>query len=309
VTRALALALCLAALVTGLTGCADESGYGPVGSPSGAVEASAARSGAPERIVSLDYCADQYVLGLARHDRIVGLSPDSRQDHAYLRGQAASLPQVRPLAEDVLALRPDLVVRTYGGGPGLAEALERSGVRVVQLGSGEDVASIRSSIQIAATALGESERGRFLSAQMDRRLADAAARGSQHPGGPVKVLYLTPAGFTTGPGTLVDAMMSAAGLANIETRPGWQPVPLETMVTLEPELVVKAFYSHQQAASQPWSPGRHPVARRLAQGREAIDLDPGVTACAAWFMTDAVDMMAEAGTRAMTRRALRSATP
>ena len=81
--------------------------------------------GPASRIVSLDYCADQFVLGLADRERILALSPDAGKDFSYLRAEASGLPTVRPRSEDVLALRPDLVVRNYGGGPRAAAFFER----------------------------------------------------------------------------------------------------------------------------------------------------------------------------------------
>ena len=70
--------------------------------------------GPPMRIVSLDFCADQYVLKLADRGSILALSPEAVMAHSYLREQAAGLRSVRPLAEDAIALQPDLVVRSYG---------------------------------------------------------------------------------------------------------------------------------------------------------------------------------------------------
>ena len=35
-------------------------------------------------------------------------------------------------------------------------------------------------------------------------------------------VYMTPGGFTAGQGTLVDAVLRAAGMTNVETRPGYQ---------------------------------------------------------------------------------------
>ena len=52
--------------------------------------------GPASRIVSLDYCADQFVLGLADRERILALSPDAVKDFSYLRAEAAGLPAVRP---------------------------------------------------------------------------------------------------------------------------------------------------------------------------------------------------------------------
>ena len=59
------------------------------------------------RVVSLDYCADQYVLGLADPDQVLAVSDHADDRHSYLRDAAQGVPQLRDDAEDVLALRPD----------------------------------------------------------------------------------------------------------------------------------------------------------------------------------------------------------
>jgi iron complex transport system substrate-binding protein len=70
---------------------------------------------APRRIVSLDYCADQFVLALADRDQIAALSRGSQRDDSYYRTRAAGIRQTRGTLEEVLALRPDLVIRNWGG--------------------------------------------------------------------------------------------------------------------------------------------------------------------------------------------------
>ena len=81
------------------------------------LEPTASPSDRPMRIVSLDFCSDQYVLKLADRAQILALSPDAGREFSFMREAAAGLPTVRPVAEDVLILQPDLVIRSYGGGP------------------------------------------------------------------------------------------------------------------------------------------------------------------------------------------------
>ncbi|MCG8441008.1 MAG: ABC transporter substrate-binding protein, partial [Caulobacterales bacterium] len=82
----------------------------------------------PARVVSLDFCADQYVLKLVERQRVLALSPDATREFSYMRAEAAGVRSVRPRAEDVILLEPDLVVRSYGGGPNAAAFFERAGV-------------------------------------------------------------------------------------------------------------------------------------------------------------------------------------
>src|SRR6185503_14955109 len=91
----------------------------------------AGASAAGPRVASLDQCADQYVLALAPRSDIAGLSYRAVAPDSYLRAEARGLPLRRTDLESILAARPQLVVREWGGDAGLVRGLERRGVRVV----------------------------------------------------------------------------------------------------------------------------------------------------------------------------------
>lgn len=244
----------------------------------------------PLRVVSLDYCADQYVLELLPTSRILALSPDADAPFSYKRTAAAGVRQVRPRAEDVLVLRPGLVVRTYGGGPDAARFFAAAGVPVLEIGSAEDLAGVRRVLIEAARGLGEEARGAALAARMAVRLA--ALRAAP---GEAEVLYMTSGGVTSGPGSLVHAMIEAAGLGNYQAEPGWRPLPLERLARERPELVATAFYGEGTARLDPWSAARHPIARAQLEGRPVVPLDAAWTACGGWFVLDAIEALARAG--------------
>jgi len=241
---------------------------------------------APQRIVSLDYCADQFVLKLADRAQIAALSTSADSAFSYMRARAAGLPQVRPRAEDVLGLRPDLVVRSYGGEANIAALLARARTPLAQLAYGEDFEAVRGNIRAMAAAFGHPERGEALVAEMDARLA--AIRPAQRR----TALYMTPAGFTTGPGSLVDELLRAAGLENFETAPGWRPLPLERLAGERPDMVATGFFDTHSTATDSWSSARHPLARRQLQARPVVALDGAWIACGGWFLVDAVEALA-----------------
>ena len=70
---------------------------------------------AAPKVFSLDQCADQYVLALSPRADIVGLSKRATKSDSYLAARARGLPMRRATAEEVLAARPDVVVRWWGG--------------------------------------------------------------------------------------------------------------------------------------------------------------------------------------------------
>lgn len=243
----------------------------------------------PQRIVSLDYCADQFALKLADRDQIAALSPDATFRFSYMRTEAKGMPMVRPSLEDVLARKPDLVIRFYGGGPQIVKRLAASGVPVVQMGAAEGFDGVRANIKQMAEAFGHPDRGADLIAQMDARLK-AAGENPTHK----RALYLSQGGVVGGRGTPVDEMIEAAGLRNFEQREGWTSLPLESLAYAQPDFVVGAFFGAAGKPAAIWSASRHPVAQRLIGGPNSIQIDGSSTACGGWFVADAVEAMSRA---------------
>jgi iron complex transport system substrate-binding protein len=278
-----------------LTGCgaalAGDAGAPPGTDPD---DSAGVQDGAgPPRIVSLDYCADQYVLALADRDHVLALSPDADRDFSYLRQQARGLPQVAPRAEAVLALRPTVVVRSYGGGPRMGALLDRAGVERVEIPWSPDLAGAVEALRTVAAALGASERGEALARRTEARLAALAPERELLPGRP-RALYMTAGGVTTGPGTLVHEMLRSAGVGNFQEASGWRPLPLERLARDQPDLVVAAFLDAPDHSVYRWSAMRHPVARRQLETRPVVSIDGAWTACGAWFLIDAIEEIAAA---------------
>lgn len=241
----------------------------------------------PKRIVSLDYCADQFVLKFADRESILAVSPDAAKSFSYMRAAAAGIPTVRSSAEDVLLLKPDLIVRAYGGGPNAKAFFERAGIRVVDVGWAGDITGVKRLNQDMANALGAPDAGRAVVADMEARLA-AMKTASGNP----KALYVTPGGVTSGPGSLVHEMMLAAGLTNFQERQGWGDLPLERMAYERPDMIAAASFENAQ---NEWSAAAHPIARAQAGSLPTANLEGAWTTCGGWFLVDAIEAMAEAG--------------
>lgn len=246
-------------------------------------------SALPERVVSLDYCADQFVQKLLPRSRILAVSPDATKHFSYMRDNAVGLRQVRPNAEDVLLLQPDLVVRSYGGGPQAAAFFEHAGVPVLQIPFANDIDAIRQSIVFLAGQLGVPERGAAVVAEMDNRLRKVKRLRRKRA-----ALYMTPTGVTSGEGTLVHEMLLAAGLGNFENRAGWHSLPLERLAYEQPDVVAAAFFDAGTNHPAQWSAMRHPIAKRQMSDRPTVLLQGSWTSCGGWFLLDAIEALAAA---------------
>lgn len=241
----------------------------------------------PMRIVSLDACADQYVLRFADREQILAVSPGAVGDYSFERAGAAGIPTIRPSAEDVLLASPDLVVRSYGGGPGLDAFLRRSGIPVVHVGWPQTLEEVIANTERLAAELGHPEDGAAFAAGLRERLADLPQAERED------ALYLTPSGVTSGPGSLVDEVMAKAGYRNVETRPGWHDIPLERLAYDQPGHVVTGFFDSADRFESRWSPLRHPLAREAVENAEHTDVPGAMLACSAWPLVDAAERLAE----------------
>ncbi|MCR9262425.1 MAG: ABC transporter substrate-binding protein [Pseudomonadaceae bacterium] len=242
----------------------------------------------PTRIVSLDYCADQYVLQFAATEDILALSPEAVREFSYLREQAQGFPTVRPIVEDVIAVKPDLVVRSYGGGFGIVEVLDQLEIPVVQIGYANTLAEVQQSVLSVSAALGTVEQGEQIVASMRKRLQEIKVSAGKVQG---SALYTTPTGVTAGPGTLIHDILLAAGFDNFEDKPGWRALPLERLVYAGPDVVAQAFYQSAYGHRDLWSAAGHPVARRQLSNASRVSLDGAWTSCGAWFLMDAVEAL------------------
>lgn len=250
------------------------------------------RGNAPRRIVSLDYCADQYVMQFAPKEAVAALSPDAAKDFSYLRAQAAGVATVRPRVEDVLALRPTMVVRSFGGDAGIDAALAGAGVEVVQLGYPQNLSDVRAELLRVGGALGAAEEASAMAQNFDHRLAALPPAPKLTAPKPT-ALYMTPGGVTTGGGSLIDTMMAHAGLSNFEGSAGWSALPLERLASERPDIIVAAFYGEAGADSDQWSAARHPIAAAQLRGRPVAHLSGASVSCGAWYVLDAAETMAQ----------------
>lgn len=256
-----------------------------------AVLTSAANADAPRRIVSLDYCADQYVLALADRAQIAAVSRGALRDDSFYRERARGLPRVRGGVEEVLAQRPDLIVRNWGGGFDAAQRYARFGVRVLQVGDAATFAAARADLLSAARTLGQEERGAALAADLDTRLsALERARPAHAP----DVLYMTVGGAVAGGGVMMDEVIRAAGGRNVRAAAGWQVMPLERLVASPPRIVALGFFENAQGRATPWNYARNAaLARALAPARRVV-LPADRISCEAWYSVGAAEALSAA---------------
>ena len=244
------------------------------------------------RILSLDQCADQYVLAISARSEIVGLSKRSLNTDSRFATSAVGIPQNRVSPEALLGARPTVAIRYWGGSARDIAHLTAQGTRVVTIDDAVDFTGVRRDIRKVAAALGRPEAGEALVLGMDQKLRIAAGAWRGQGG-----YYLTSGGVSAGPATLIDAILKAAGVTNLERRANFPSVSLERLMRAPIPLFVLGYFGPAADAGQRWSSGRRDVLQRRLARSKVVRLPSDTLGCPAWFAADAVTAIARAAPR------------
>lgn len=194
-------------------------------------------SARPQRILSLNVCADQYLLALADVTQIAAVSEfaaDPTMSAAAAR--ASGLPTATRNIELLLAFRPDLILTDVFYPPATVAAARQRGIKVVTMRSETGFADVVANARLIAAAVGHPARGKVLVNQMQAELARVG-----RPGRGRTIAHYQRRGFVTGTGTLLDAMMTRVGLVNLAGRRGIGPLgrlSLEEIALARPDFVL-----------------------------------------------------------------------
>ncbi|MEJ2694258.1 MAG: ABC transporter substrate-binding protein, partial [Candidatus Thiodiazotropha sp.] len=159
-------------------------------------------AGPPQRVVSINLCADQLLLMLADADQVASVSHLAIEPlSSFVAEQARNYPLNHAKAEEIIALRPDLVLATAHNSPRLLTTLESLGYRVERLHLGRQPTQIIEDLRHLADILGQPEQGERLIQVFQSRLGEAPPLSpEQRPG----ALFYQPRGYTSGRDTLQD---------------------------------------------------------------------------------------------------------
>lgn len=193
----------------------------------------------PQRVVSLNLTADQWLLELAAPEQIAALTFLSRAPEYCSRWEEAQrFASVHSTAEEVLRLKPDLVIAgRWGAGP-TVQMLRRLGVRVELLDAPEDFAGIAAEARQVGAWLGRGAAAEEWVARLEARLARVRAA---RPVPAVVVLGYSQNGWVSGAGSAFTRLIEEAGGRNIalDHEVGWMArVSLEELVRWRPEVIV-----------------------------------------------------------------------
>lgn len=192
----------------------------------------------PERIVSLNLCADQLLLEMvepARIGSVTWLARDATQSAMAERARGVPINYGR--AEEIVPQRADLVLVGQFTAPAATAMLRRLGLRVETVGHPRDLAGVKAEILRVGLILDEGAKAQAIVATIDRRLSGLPEAAEPRP----VAALLRPNGVTAGPGSLVDDVLRAAGYVNFSASIGrdrLDRLPLEALILGRPDVLV-----------------------------------------------------------------------
>ena len=236
------------------------------------VSASLLAASAGLRVASLDLCADEYLLLLARAGEVASVSRLSHDPaDSVLWRQARRFPANRRDLDSVIGARPTLILTTSGGGRATSLIAKRLGIRTLMLGYPASIAEVEANMVRVATALGNPGRADGWRRRLARlRASDGPQRDT---------IFLGSGGNSLAAGSLGAQWMELAGFRQ-RALPGGRAT-LETLAARPPRVVLRSTYRRDQPSlGQRWLD--HPLARRSAA--RMIDTDGRPWTCAGPLM-------------------------
>jgi iron complex transport system substrate-binding protein len=236
-------------------------------------------------IVSLNPCADAILAEVTRPGQLLALSHYSADPRATSMdpAKARQYPTTRGTLEEVIALRPDMVIDGTFVPPATASAYRRLGLRLETLGIASTVEESRAQIRRLAALAGNPARGEALIARIDTALAQAAPP----QGAPaIPALVWEPGGIVPGDSTLIADLLRRTGFTNFAAARGLgqaDQLPLEHVLADPPRVILTAGATRAL---------NHPALARLhTSTREP--LDPRLLYCAGPTIIPAANRLAE----------------
>jgi iron complex transport system substrate-binding protein len=256
----------------------------------------------PVRIVSLNMCVDAILVELVSHDRIAALSHYARDpQRSTISEVARRLPITYETAEEVVALRPDLVLTSRHSAPATRNALKRVGIRFELFNVPSTIADSLEQVRQVARLLSAEREGEAMVARIEQALEAARLPAGEEP---LTAAIYQPGGLSAGANTVVGELMQLTGLHNIAARYGvqnYRPLPLEVLVSAPPDVLLVGETS----------PGSPLQAERIVRHRALRALESQMTQavfparllfCAGPTMIDAAESLARAREHAQSAR-------
>jgi iron complex transport system substrate-binding protein len=251
-----------------------------------------AQSTPPARIISINMCTDQLLLDLASPGQIMGLSPFARDPAlSSMAAKAEGLPVLSGTAEEIMVMKPDLVVADRFTKRATREFIRARNVPLEEFDTVLTLAETKRQI----TRFGEITGAVGKAAERVTALdAAAAAFKAASLSSRLRVLPLSRRGWVSGRETLVSDLLRQAGLVNAADDLGLPAggfLTLEGIVKLRPDAILISS-DRSSAEDQGSAMLLHPVLQDLFPPERRIILSERLTVCGGPMLVDAMRSLA-----------------
>lgn len=256
----------------------------------GMLLASAQAAGLP-RIASMNVCTDQLLLPLADPAQILGLSRFARDGvQSWAADDARRYRILSGGAEDILVLKPDVVVASLFDKRSTRELLKEKGLHLAEFAVPRNLDEAKAQISRMGEIVGHPDRAAAEIARLDAAIARARGVVAQKH---YSVLPLSRRGWVSGSDSLVSSLLAETGLFNAArdlgvTYGGY--ASLEAIVNLKPDFIVVS-----DGGDVAEDDGRafllHPALERFYPPAKRIVIPERLTVCGGVMLADALDVL------------------
>lgn len=244
--------------------------------------------------MSINLCTDQLLLSLADPDQILGLSPYARDAvRSWAAERAADYPILSGTAEEIIVLRPDIVLAGRFTKRATRELVRAQKFRIVEFDAPRSIEQAKAQIGQAGTLVGHPERAQAAIARIDAAIARARGAAASRA---ISVLPLQRRGWISGGDTLMTSLLGVVGLTNAgaELSRGFgRQVTLEAIVRLKPDVLLVS-QAGETAEDQGSALLQHPALERLYSRGDRLTVPERLTVCGGPMLAEAIDLLAAA---------------
>jgi iron complex transport system substrate-binding protein len=243
------------------------------------------------RLASMNVCTDQLLIPLADPEQILGLSRYSR--HRFESWAADDAHRYRILsggAEDILVLRPDVVVASLFDKRSTRELLKQKGLRLAEFAVPRNLEEVKAQIREMGEIVQHPDRAAAEIARLDAAIARARRVVVEKH---YSVLPLSRRGWVAGSDSLVSSLLAETGLNNAAGDLGVGTggfASLEAVVSAKPD-----FLLVPDAGDRAEDDGHafllHPALERFYPPKNRIVIPDRLTVCGGVMLAEALDAL------------------
>ena len=235
------------------------------------------------RVVSLNLCADAYLMAFAKPEQILGLTRQSSDPtlSAFVE-EASNFPVSGDRMSNIIEQYPDIIIINNYSPPPNKALMDRLGIKIVKLDAANSYQTARTEILQLGKAIHRLETAKAYLAQLDKELEDA--RHTELTYMPSIINYQR-RGIVVGETHILDDIIQLAGAQNLGRDTGRTigPMSLENLIRLQPDYVLSISENDEQtlkAQDRGSEILSHPALQKMFSAERQIFIPQNLTVCA-----------------------------